>query len=559
MNLRLAVFIFWIFAFCAHAQDNTYMSPPLDLKEAGCYKILCMKNGTTFLFHFMPVKDIEVRVFNEAHKPIAERRDKYKLLDPTLIEYTAFKGLYEINGEAVLFLDQDLNSKHTLIMLRYGAKGELLEERMVGESKSANRRIKYYVLKNKDNDNYEILFCMDKRHPKENDMFIVFFNNKHETIKEIQLETDRKKYDYLEIVGAESQPNGVLITIGLDKPVIYGRATDLYSNAFGVSDHDSAMVEGGPVSEHYLAYYYIPRDTPIIKRGMAELGQNVFPYYSLYTYNPYAEAINLLLYSQKPFHYRFGLNDYIGIVSRNLFFKIDPATLTGDLALLENKMANEYVLQSADSSKLFGGMPVKMFTNKNGLSTIVSQAYVRYGEPETNARYDYQDYLGNICVTQFDDNGNEIWGTVLPLAQYYNSNKQYLNEKEFAMKWQHQELFGVLQSEVYGRQFLSFNAYCKDYNFYIIYNDYNKKFNNTIAKPGDTVYGFHNTNACYYKINRKKEATKHYLFGEPQPKEYKASLIEGADFDEQRGTYATLVLYRRNKSTSLRMAWCRMD
>lgn len=87
-----------------------------------------------------------------------------------------------------------------------------------------------------------------------------------------------------------------------------------------------------------------------------------------------------------------------------------------EVTALNNRLANEAYRRQADTTRNFEGMPMKMFTNENGLSTLVSQAFVRYGEPETHARYDYQDYLGNICVTQFDDNGNEIWGTVLPLA-----------------------------------------------------------------------------------------------------------------------------------------------
>jgi hypothetical protein len=47
--------------------------------------------------------------------------------------------------------------------------------------------------------------------------------------------------------------------------------------------------------------------------------------------------------------------------------------------------------------------------------------------------------------------------------------------------------------------------------------------------------------------------------GEPLPKEYKSSFIEGADFDEQRGVYATLVRYKRGEYVSIRMAWVKMD
>lgn len=560
MRLLLALLLYAVSCIC-HAQEKLYeLSPPLNIKETGCNKVLCMKNGKTLLFHFERMKQILVKVFDGSHKEIVSRQDKYKAVDISLLEYATFKGLYEIGGEAVLFLDQDLMGKHCLLMLRYNAdNGSLIEERLVGESKSENRRIKYYVMKHREEVGYEILFVMDKRHPKQNDMFIVYFNERHEAIKEKQLEIDRKKYDYLEIVGAESQPNGVLITIGLDKPIIYGRATNMDFRLFGVSDHDSAIVEGGPVYDHFVAFYYLPKDSADIKKGFMNVTESVFPFYSLYTYNPFAGAMNLLLYSQKPYKYLFGLNEQTGILSRNLFFKIDPNDMTAQVTLLKNKIANDTYRQQTDTGRSFEGMPMKLFTNENGLSTLVSQAYVRYGEPETHARYDYQDYLGNICVTQFDDNGNEIWGTVLPLAQYYNSNQKYLNEKELCMRWQDQQLFGDWPAEVYNRQFLSFNTYSNGKDMFIIYNDYNKNFKNSLAKPGDTVYSFSTTNACFYKIDKQRNVGKHYLYGEPAVKEYKSSLIEGADYDEERGVYVSLVQCRKHNKTTLRMAWRRLE
>ncbi len=110
---------------------------------------------------------------------------------------------------------------------------------------------------------------------------------------------------------------------------------------------------------------------------------------------------------------------------------------------------------------------------------------------------------------------------------------------------------------VYNRQFLSANIYFANSNCYIVYNDYNKNFTNNLRNPGDTVYAFANTNACYYKVDKKREVTKTYLFGEPARNEFKSSFIEGADFDELRGTYATLVQRKRGNNISLYMAWCR--
>lgn len=58
-------------------------------------------------------------------------------------------------------------------------------------------------------------------------------------------------------------------------------------------------------------------------------------------------------------------------------------------------------------------------------------------------------------------------------SRYYNSNRQYLNERELCSRWQDQQLFGDWPFEVYNRQFISFNTYSNGKDLYIIYNDYN--------------------------------------------------------------------------------------
>ena len=534
-----------------YAQEKNYsISAPINLTETGVNKVLCMKNGNTILFHFEPAKKINVIVFDSAHKEIANTKEPYKVLDILTLEHVAFKGLYDINGEAVLFFDQDHNGKHELVRLRYNAKnGILIEEKLVAESQSEDKRMQFFVMKNKDNDNYSILFCTDKRHPKECDIFIVFFNGQHRSVKEVQLPVDRKKFDYLRVIGAESQSNGTLITLALAKTTVNGLATDM------TADEDMSAVY-----DHFMQYFYIPKDSSTSKTGIVSLSTGVYAQYASYTYNPFAKALNLLVYSYKPIERKFGMNEVSGGMSRNLFFKFNEEDLSIGLNDIKNTMANDFYKQSADAGKNFIGVPLTVFTNDNGLTTLISEAHITYGIPETRVRYNYEDYFGNICITQVDDNGNELWGTVLPLSQYYKSYQHYFDVNGIAKRWQNQPLFGDMPPQVYNRQFMGINSYRRDKSYYIVYNDYNKNFSNSLRKPGDTVYSFTTTNACYYKVNNKRELTKGYLFGDPySSKDAKCSFTEGADFDESRGIYASLIQYKKGDEISLRMAWGHLD
>ena len=424
-----------------------------------------------------------------------------------------------------MFVDRDLNSRHTLVRIRFNAHtGMIADESVVGESKSENRRMKFYLVKHIEDENYEVLFCADKNHPRETDMFIVFFDNHHQSIKEIQLPVERTRFDRIEVVSARSRPQGVFVTLSLMNTKVYG-----------VNGSDGPVTERSSSNEHFLQFYYIPFDTKELKTTMVDMSTGVFPKLAYFTYNSFAQALNLLVHSNAEVQ----LGSYSGNIKRTLFFKINEHDFSSiGLMEMQNQHANAYLQSHTDTSRIYTGVPLYSYTDDNGLTTIVSEAENHFESRERINEYYSDMYAQNLGITQIDDDGNEIWGTVMPLSQYYNAYRAL---------------------PVYGRQMMSVKVMRKGKEFFIAYNDYNKNLNNTIEKPGDTVYNFNITNTFYYKLDKKKEITKHYLFGVPTPDEYKTSFVHGAGYDEVRGVFASLIQYRKGDETSFRMAWSELE
>jgi hypothetical protein len=550
---NLFAFLFVCSSVCVSlAQNKKYdLSQSIDLKQTGVNKVLCMKNGNTMLFHFEPHKALVVKIFDSLHKEIASKEHLCRIVDLYKLKDATFKGLYDVNGEGVLFIEQEHLSKYGLVRLRFNSSdATLIEEKLVDESKSLAKRTEFDVMKDKNDDGYAILLFTDVRTSKECDAFVRYYNGRHETLKEVTLDIDRKNYDFAAVLGAEIQSNGICISLDLSKLKMNGglpgssRTTDL----------------GTPnIYDHNMVVYFIANGSTTAKKCAVDVGTNLPPYYSNYTYNALEHSLNLLLLSYKQASYQVGLGWQPAAVMANLFFRIDERDMSLGFKQIKNQLANNYLQEKTDTSNFYVGLPAKLFTNENGLSTMVSEYCFMQGNLEGQSKYGRNSYLGNICVTQFDDDGNEIWGIVLPKAQFHRSLQRYYYLDEISKKWQGMALFDDTPEAAYRRQFLSINNYCRNKNFFIIYNDVNKNFNNSISHPGDTVYSFENTNTCYYKINKQKEVTKNYLFGEPGTDEYKASFIEGADFDEQRGVYAALVQYKKGDDISLCMAWSRLD
>lgn len=556
--LKFSLFVLlFLFARVGNAQEaKDTMSLPLDIPATGWNKVLCMKNGYTMLFHFEPEKAMTVIVFDSTHKKVADRKQTCRTMDFGVLRTSVVKGLYEIGGEAVLFVEQEHMWHHQLVRVRFeGRKGNVLEEKVLGESQGVNKPTRFFVVKNKDNDSYSVLFCNEYPQFKECKIYLSSYNSRHELTVEIPLQVDRKKYDYLEPIGLEWQPAGIMVTMVL---------STLKQN--GTPSHPGTYDPVPDLYDHYLSVYYIPKGSTHAKNTIVNVTTDVFPYYSMFSYNPFAQSLNLYALSYQDAFYRYGVELLPAAMIKRLFLKIDE-DFSPHFNWITDEKANDYYQRYTDSSKVYVGLPLKMFTNDNGLSTVVSESYERYnynqygrGSSIDHQRsHVFESYLGPIGITQFDDDGHEIWGAVLPRSQYLKSYKRYYLPSEFSKQRQNRPMFGDWPPEVYARQFLSFNTYSYNKNLYIIYNDYDKNYYNTLKNPGDTVYDFERTNALCYKVDSKKEMTKYYLFGAPKHNEYRASLIEGADFDEKNGVYATLVQQNRANATSLRMAWQHLE
>jgi hypothetical protein len=551
MNKVLSLILSLLFAagILSAQEQACVLSNPINSSETGVYKVLCMQNGNTMLLHMEPSKPVGVKIFDSTHKLIAVQEHECHELNTNTFKTSVFKGLFEINGEAVLFFQQPHINKQLLVRVRIdGTNGRITDEEIIGQSKSLAKPMQFYVMQNKRSDGYSVLYCTDVPQFKECEVTVKYYSNKHEITKEMPIPVDRKPYDYMGVVGADELPEGTCITLRFSELKVNGTFS-------GIGRDPKASVY-----EYYLGVYYIPKDSSIVHSRVLDLTTDFSPYYVHSTYNHFAKSVNILALSYRDILLRNGLEMLPSALTAVLFLKYDDES--GDIHhnWINNQIANTYLKQRTDTNHWYQGIPVKYFTTKTGLSTVVSEAYNRHNSVETNARANvHETFFGNIGITQFDDEGEEIWGTVLPLSQYYKSYRQYYPPTELGKRYQDQDLFSDLPAQVHERQFVSLNVYARNNNHYIIANDLKENLNSNLAKPGDTVFSCLTASAVCYKVNRKNEVNKYSLLGECPEAEHRASFIEGADFDEKRGVYATLVQVRRGDYTALRMAWCKLD
>lgn len=111
-------------------------SNPFKEPEMGASRLLLMKNGNTLFFQFTGAKGVNVTVYDQQHQSAGVLNNRISSWKPKKMKHTDLKALFEVNGNAVVFLEQLIERHPTLYRLIFdGETGRLLREEMLAENR----------------------------------------------------------------------------------------------------------------------------------------------------------------------------------------------------------------------------------------------------------------------------------------------------------------------------------------------------------------------------------------------------------------------------------------
>jgi hypothetical protein len=509
------------FSFSSSAQPNYLLSDPIDIPEEGWNRLLQMKNGNTVLFHFENRKSILVKIFDKNGKEIASEKHLCKVIDINALDRSYFDGIFEIGNEAVLFITQAIDNKQTLVRIRFdAATAKLIGEEKVIQSPSFNKKINSFVLREKEVDFYGIVnYSQKSTREAEGKIELNLFSENHKPLRQLPVELIDEKFDYISYAGSNMDKTGsILISIKLSKIIQYP-----------------------DITEDYLVLFYLPKGFTNFVINRVKLGsgsQNISTYF---TYNPFAKKLNVVLTNE------VSARVQTGVVKHNVTYIFQSLlTMAEDLSAIthtpiKNIKANQQLNEMTGKTTKYEGEVVLLSTNNLGVTTTISTPRYDIMDSGVN-RAKLSAYKGDLAVTQYNDDGQEIWGTMLKKARHYTT--AYKN---------HAEVF-YGSSSIYALH--GVECVSAKNSFYIFFNDYNQNFDKTEPVP---ISGFETTNAVFYTINRKRVVTKNYLFGAPVEKEYKQIFTSCSDFNEASSTYTTLLLNKKGERSTVHIAWCQLQ
>lgn len=470
------------------------------------------------LFHFENRKGILVKVFDSQHKEIASYKELCKIVDINTLNVAKLKALYAVNNEAVLFIEQDIENKQTLVRLRFSSiTGKLVAEDKLVRSESFTKPIHTTLLQSELDDRYYVISVKEKKGFVEKEMSVTAYTDKHEVERTIPISVDQKGYDAVGLSDASIDKNGNLIaSVVVTKIIKYPSELEQYM-----------VVSYLPVNGQQFIY----KKVKIPQVGGLSLRSS---------FNSFSNSTNALV----TLHFYGDVENAKGTstvaLSEQLLMTMDEGATTLNFAKLANAKIKKHIATEIDTNQFFSGSTIKMHTNQFGLTTIVYDGYTKYASNIGLAGM--KGLRRNISFSQVDEKGNEIYGIALPASR--------LTAKEH-----YQEVFGTNSEENCGNK----ECFNTKSNFYVAFNDVDKNFNLKLIEQKDSVYNVEYTSAVYYKLNRKREVVKNYLFGQPVSGEYKRIYPASSDFDEKTNTYAVLYRYVAAGKPTMHVAWVTAD
>ena len=520
-------------------------SAEFDEPDYGWNKLLQLKNGNTFFFHSTKKDGIEVVVYNKQRKQIATKTLESRLWDVSKMKNAKIVGLYEINGEPVIFVVQAEERAPTLYRMRINANnGAIVKEDDLGHLPKTTGWESYamtfghadasdiIVEKDQQSDCYAAIFFNGLAHDRSERIKVVHYDGTHKILSNAFYESPNGQFKYLRYIGA----------------VVDGNKR-VFLTTYGHNGNSSDIASRVIVSKLNVG------DSGFVHR-LLDFSEDFDDTKSVMLYNHSNNKLQLMTLSlTKSKHHLF--TEKVTKYYLSLISYLDPETLNLlDLKQLSGGKINAYGIQNIDKNYEYNGIPQHMIINKDNTTTILSEEIrevtikKQWNSSPMGPQYHnnmhnvgQKTYLGPIGISELSDTGAELRGYAISKKQQAEGQfpMLYISERSkgiFAYPSKKSPSSSHLMNS-YVNQFLSYDYINAPNGRYVIFNDLP---GNTDKEEDDdsrkTVTSVSATNTICYKLNDPK-MDKFYLFGEPDgKKESTFCYIESSDYTTIRNFFA---------------------
>lgn len=551
-----------------HAQTNVptiERSTAFEEPELGASRLLLMKNGNTLFFNFTPKKGIDVTVYNTKHRAKSVVNNTIQSWKQKAMKRASLRGLYEMNGQAVVFIQQVVKKKPCLYRFIFDANlGKLVSERVISDLPRLGMGTGYavffggvaipdfYVRKDPNSEYYAIAVFNSFAHDRNQRIQVIHYSPDHKEINKAFYNSPDGVYKYLNFLDMYiNRDEFVFITAyayntrssgGKDSRIVISRLMNGSKEfQYNLLDHtddfknvDVAMKYSSTEKQVYMLASVdaksANREATMHKGGVGGryvLQMNVIdPVELKVKTNYFVEHPQLDEYVKEHLKYK---KPYYGVIQDfNLNDDHTVSLMFEELDIIEHR-TNNYT----GPGGVGGG----------GVNTgVVGSVW-------------YSTRLGEIGLTRFDASGKEVSSYAIAKAQEAKTRLDILNINQRPQSnWSFRGK-GSSYSDISG--FFSYDYLFANNNGYVIYNDYSRNAEsddeNYRSKKKMVRISNANTMCAVYDGTR---VTNTYLFGDPGKKdESRFSQMEMNTHSEDGKSYATMMIERKGRDKSAYIVW----
>lgn len=501
----------------------------------GFEKILLLDNGNTCYLHFDKKLGIQVTIYDQKREVSATDTIIGKLWDAGNINDTEVDGIYNINGQVVIFLQQLVKYKPSMFRLVIdGSSGKLVREDKLGELPTVLHRDvliqnnfashDFYTAKDPQSGYYALAsFSGGELQRKENArerIQLSLFTPEHELVQKTAFYLPDETYPYFSFLDmAVHGKEGVYI------------ATAALANHKSSKDTSSIVL----ISE--------------IKTGDTTFTHQLLPYTANFSdlhasmkYVPATQRIQLLLTTLN----KSGLSTYMNYLDAGTLQLLHTQPVTGE-------KISAYAQQKMKYTAPYTGQPQLLLPGADGSATILLESMSEFALGNSpNAWNRMHTNMNDIGVSHLDTAGTELSGFALTKMQVANGVYEplYLQRKQKG-QWVFRNRIQALNTTPY----LSFEYLPTRNGIYIIFNDYLQYLD-----PGGSYMDkrpmryLTEANTVCYRCNDSTQE-RLFLFGTPETFKGYYCMLGASDYQIEKSTYVTIMITRKGEEKKACIAW----
>jgi hypothetical protein len=533
--LFLLVFAHHVFAQVPSVQ----LSPAFPEPGEGFDKLLLLPGNNTCYLHFDKKLGIVVNLYNEQRTITATATVTGKRWDAAALNDTEIDGIFTINNQIVIFLQQLVKYKpHFYRLVLDGANGKLIQEDELGELPTVLHRDvavqnnfashDFYVAKDPHSGYYAVASFaggeLQRKETATERVQVLHFSPTHQLIQRTFYTIPESDYPYFAFLDMAVQ--------GADKVYL---ATAVLNNRKSLKDTANFVVVSAiKAGEHSFTHTLLPYTA------------NFADVHASLQYVSAVKEVQLLLNTPDN---KSGKT----AVAATYMNYLDAATLAlKRYQLLSTDKVTAFAQQKMKYTGTYTGQPQLLVAHEDGSSTVLLETMSQFATTSNNPYNKLHTNMNDIGITHIDAAGVEQAGFGVIKMQVANGSYEplYLHRRKKG-QWIFRNRIQALNTSPY----LSYEYLSTPRGKYVIFNDYLQYLDQggTYLDKQPLRYLTEANTVCYRCTPESQERL--FLFGTPETFKGYYCMLGASDYEEKTYTYATIMITRKGEERKACIAW----